>query len=375
MNDQCDKEQPDAGGVNTPLMPSHGFVRGRPHRGARSQCKGSVMSLLTQFNQYDAKGARRVSDATKRERGDFLLRCVNDLHENGFKMRDITNICAKHITCLVKVWELRGYSASALQKYKSCLRTLLTWAGRDQLAKQLDRVVNEALTDPARILRIRVATEDKSWGSRLDDPLAKIEEVAKDDDRVGMCLRLQSAFGLRVREAWLLDPATAFEGINLSRRVLPVIRGTKGGRPREIPVTTPAQVELLREAVKHVDPRTRTLIPAKWSFESWSAHFYRICRRHGISRKDGIVTHGLRHGYAIDRYETISGLERPLIAGKPKDPEAKSADARARDMVSRELGHGRRSITSAYLGPNGPLRNPQSTDTARSGLRQKDKST
>lgn len=355
MDDQFDQKQ-----SCSPPAASSRSQRG----GARSQCRGSVLSLLSQFNGHDAKGRRRISDTTKRERGDFLLRCVNDLHQGGYNIRDIAHIHTKHIVCLVKLWEQRGYSAAALQKYKSYLHTLLVWVDNQSLANHLDRIVREALTDPARILRIRVATEDKSWGSCLDNPQATIEAITQTDDRVGMCLRLQSAFGLRVREAWLLDPAPAFEGINLSRRVLPVVRGTKGGRPREVPVQSEGQYELLRQAVAFTDPSTRSLIPVTWSFQSWQAHFYRVCRQHGISRKDGVVTHGLRHGYANDRYEAISGLERPLIAGRPKDPGAKAADATARDAVSQELGHRRREITSAYLGPNGPLRNPQSTDTA-----------
>jgi hypothetical protein len=107
------------------------------------------------------------------------------------------------------------------------------------------------------------------------------------------------------------------------------------------------------------------MIPKDRVFATWQRYFYWVCEKHGISRKAGIVTHGLRHGYANRRYEAISGLMRPLVAGMPTTPDAKALDANARDSVSQELGHNRRAVTSAYLGPNGPLRNPHSTDTAR----------
>jgi len=323
------------------------------------------MNLLTQHNRFDAFGRRRVSDATRRERGDFLLRCVDDLHAHGFKMRHIEGLRARHIRCLASLWEERGYSAATLQKYQSYLHTLLIWVGLDQLASMLGSIVRSTLKDPNRLLRVRVATEDKSWESRIEDPLSKLAEIAQDDDRVALCLELQLTFGLRAREAWLLDPRAALTPDALRCQVLPITRGAKGGRPRDIPITSPMQIELLKKACEYVDPRTSTLIPVTRSFRGWSSHFYRICQKHGISRKDGLVTHGLRHSYANMRYEGISGLERPLVAGRPRDPKTKEADARARDQVSLELGHSRRGITSAYLGPNGPLRNPHSTDTAR----------
>jgi hypothetical protein len=70
--------------------------------------------------------------------------------------------------------------------------------------------------------------------------------------------------------------------------------------------------------------------------------------RSGATRRAlGITVHGLRHRYAADRYETLSGTPAPVRGGRLADREA---DLRARLGVAEELGHGRAQIAGAYLG-------------------------
>ena len=63
--------------------------------------------------------------------------------------------------------------------------------------------------------------------------------------------------------------------------------------------------------------------------------------------------HGLRHAYAQDRYEALTGWKAPIAGGPAVSSlsEAQRAlDERARGIVSRELGHERREIAAVYLG-------------------------
>jgi hypothetical protein len=63
--------------------------------------------------------------------------------------------------------------------------------------------------------------------------------------------------------------------------------------------------------------------------------------------------HGLRHLYAQTRYEALTGW-RALAAGGPVasmlTEVQRTQDAIARQLISRELGHERPSITAIYLG-------------------------
>ena len=74
-----------------------------------------------------------------------------------------------------------------------------------------------------------------------------------------------------------------------------------------------------------------------------------ILRRFGITRGElGVTAHGLRHQYANDRYAMLTGAPAPVRGGPAIDP---AADDAARLAVAQELGHARKEIASAYLGP------------------------
>ena len=71
--------------------------------------------------------------------------------------------------------------------------------------------------------------------------------------------------------------------------------------------------------------------------------------------------HGLRHAYAQKRYHELTrqfdplkrGLLCPLMGGKKfveLTQREKYLDRRAREIISRLLGHSRISITRTYLG-------------------------
>jgi hypothetical protein len=78
----------------------------------------------------------------------------------------------------------------------------------------------------------------------------------------------------------------------------------------------------------------------------------RIYERHtanaGLSKM-----HGLRHAYAQQRYQELTGWPAPHAGGptKAKLSEAqRRRDHEARLTISKELGHVREQITAVYLG-------------------------
>jgi integrase len=78
----------------------------------------------------------------------------------------------------------------------------------------------------------------------------------------------------------------------------------------------------------------------------------------------GITSHGLRHEYASERYETFADAPSPIRGGAGKKVPG---DDRARIQVAQELGHARRSITNAYYGSSAnPPQSVGYVDAARS---------
>jgi integrase len=93
--------------------------------------------------------------------------------------------------------------------------------------------------------------------------------------------------------------------------------------------------------------------------------FYNVLRMCGVTRGGlGVTAHGLRHEYANDLYESVAGVRAPLRGGAPADAQT---DGEARMRVVHDLGHGRKSISSAYLG--GLIRQGRLTLAASSAQR------
>ncbi len=161
-----------------------------------------------------------------------------------------------------------------------------------------------------------------------------------NDPYVAIGLRLQQAFGLRREEAMKLRPRLADCGQYLELKS----SWCKGGRPRVIPIRTPAQRHVLNQAKRLAGPRS--LIPTHksyreqvhiWEYQTTSA---------GISH-----THGLRHAYAQSRYLALTGFKAPAAGGLRRfelTVDQQGLDTVARAQIAEELGHRRIAITHHY---------------------------
>jgi len=97
---------------------------------------------------------------------------------------------------------------------------------------------------------------------------------------------------------------------------------------------------------------------------------HNVMKRFDLTRRAlGVTAHGLRHGYAADRYEGLAGLPAPVRGGAAPDP---ATDDRARLQAAEELGHSRIQILGAYVGsrrarPARPLSRTGTSDAEAAG--------
>jgi integrase len=105
----------------------------------------------------------------------------------------------------------------------------------------------------------------------------------------------------------------------------------------------------LERAKALVVDRTQSLIPDRYSWAAWRQHDYYIVRSCGISREDGVTSHGLRHEYLQHVYRQQTGLKPPI---RGEDPEQIPVDLEkaARQEVAEQAGHSRPSISTHDLG-------------------------
>ena len=91
-------------------------------------------------------------------------------------------------------------------------------------------------------------------------------------ERLGAILGLQRYLGLRFKESALLDASTALREA-LSKGAVRIVAGTKGGRPRTVPILRAEQAEALARAAAVQDGRS--MVPK----EARYADFQRACYR------------------------------------------------------------------------------------------------
>ncbi|MFO2431862.1 integrase domain-containing protein [Pseudomonas aeruginosa] len=271
---------------------------------------------------------RDGSHNTQADRMRSLALAARQLREAGFRQMKASSLKGKHVQALLDRWQGEGLSSGTLKNRLSHLRWWAEKIGKSGIlpADNTQLGVSE---------RRYVTNVSKAWelGSGLD---------LVTDAHVRMSLKLQAVFGLRREEAIKFQPSYADRGDHLA------LKGswTKGGRERTVPITTPEQREVLQAA--HHLAGAGSLIPAHKTYIQQRHVYDGQCKTAGLSHM-----HGLRHQYAQSRYETLTGWPAPAAGGpsvKGLSPAQRVEDSRARQTISRELGHERVQITAIYLG-------------------------
>lgn len=234
--------------------------------------------------------------------------------------------------------------ATAHNRLSSLNRTLEALRGDRQMRLSSPR---QALGQ-ARVT-VRNSAPAGQTGVALAPLLADLQ--ADGSARVAAIVGLARAGGLRLREAILADlprllrEARAHGAINIQD-------GTKGGRrgasaPRWIPVTDDLRTALAQASA--VAPHgSRNLLAPQETYARFLSRHVRPAREH-LHRHGLKGFHELRAAYACDRYQAITGHPAPVLGGTLHRSDRR-LDRLTRQQISRELGHHRIDVVSAYVG-------------------------
>ncbi len=272
---------------------------------------------------------RDESYATQAQRLWMLTLIANQLHELGFRQMNAQSLKPKHVEALIKHWVEAKLAVATIKNRMTALRWWSQKVNRENVIAR----TNDHYGIPDR----KFVTNVSKAQTMSAEALAKVK-----DTYIRMSLELQQAFGLRREESIKFVPSYADRGDRL------VLKDswTKGGKAREIPIRTDAQRQVLDRA-RQVAGRG-SLIPANRNYVQQLRTYEGHTSRAGLSK-----LHGLRHAYAQQRYQEMTGWPCPA-AGGPVSAELgvaqKEADREARLEISRELGHEREEITAVYLG-------------------------
>ena len=272
---------------------------------------------------------REGSYATQVKRERMLTLMANQLHELGYRGMAARSLKPKHVEALVERWFGQELSIGTIKNRMAAIRW---WSHKVDKQNVVARA-NEHYGIPDR----RFVTSESKAKTVTHSELDKVR-----DEHVRMSLELQQAFGLRREEAIKFQPSFADQGDHIVLKA----SWTKGGKERVAPVRTEGQRIVLDRARRLAG--FGSLIPSHRNYVHQLRVYEGNTLRAGLSRM-----HGLRHAYAQNRYTELTGWEPPVNGGadrKSLSPEQREIDHEARRTISRELGHERGAVTTAYLG-------------------------
>jgi len=272
---------------------------------------------------------REGSYSTQAKRERMLTLMANQLHELGYRGMTARSLKPKHIEALLGHCREQALVTGTIKNRMASIRW---WANKVDKRNVVARS-NEYYGIPDR----RFVTNESKAKTVTREQLEKVR-----DEHVRMSLELQQAFGLRREEAMKIRPCIADRGDHL------FLQGswTKGGRKRIVPIRTDQQREVLNRA--HLLAGRGSLIPSNRNYVQQMRVYEGNTRRAGLHHM-----HGLRHAYAQDRYEELTGWKCPAAGGpiaRELTPEQRERDREIRLIISRELGHEREAVVGAYLG-------------------------
>jgi integrase len=287
---------------------------------------------MRELNYQLKQLCRRNCDGSYRTQADRerqLTLIANQLHTLGYHNMKAQSLKPKHVEALVKHWQEKEISVGAMKNRLSAIRW---WAQKVNRQNCVARS-NDHYGIPDR----QFVTNISKAQSVIEADLDRVRDL-----HVRMSLELQQAFGLRREEAIKFQPSFADRGDHIVLKPT----WTKGGKSREIPIRSENQRSILNRT--HKLAGKGSLIPSSRNYVQQMRIYERHTANAGLSKM-----HGLRHAYAQQRYEEMTGWPAPAAGGptvKELTIEQKREDQNVRQIISRELGHERAQVVGIYLG-------------------------
>lgn len=289
----------------------------------------SFSSIATMTDRF-----RRFSEWLREHEGIKDLRWVT---------KDVLHRYAEHV-------KQQGLATSTAHNYISAVNIVMQQARQDK----------EVKVSPVAYVgrRSAICIQSKAISLEKFQHVKSSLDGSNIGERQAMVIELGMELGLRPKEASLLDSKRALKQAFAMGKIK-VDRGTKGGRPRMVPISQNSQLEALLSASK-LQGDGRSIMPLSMNWKSWRERLYPDLRRMGLNG-----ARGGRHLYAQQLYYQKTGVHPPVVAGvrhgaahhhyisktlNIRVSEARSIDFQARIEVAEALGHGRIGITNNYLG-------------------------
>ncbi|WP_429364555.1 phage integrase N-terminal domain-containing protein [Paraburkholderia sp. GAS32] len=323
----------------------------------------SRVDAILKANLHRRVNGRVAANRTMQHNRTVIEHAFDTWHNKlNHKIKVPQNLTDRHVQVLVRYWYEEGKAASTMRGDLSVIRKFFGWMGKKGVVRSLDEYLPDA---PPERIKVRgmgaTGNKSKSWSEAGIDVEQKLQEAFALDERFGIIVAMQLAFGYRRKETirirpWLNDlrPLGQYAFMMYERD------GTKGGRQRLIRIEFPFQVWVLDYAKSRISKRSNLGWPKtrrgdnatlKQNIERYKYYMKKL----GIGRSDVSVTgHGLRAEYA-ENCGLLRGFVPASLGGKANQMSRDDLRILQR-QVSENLGHSRERVTQqSYYGTFGKI--------------------
>lgn len=260
---------------------------------------------------------RRGSSLTRQDTFNCLARIGRTMQRYG--LQSIKDIKPAHVKRYFAELRNGGMSAGRMANHASAMRLMCRMIGKPEVVPS-----NRAL-GCNRTIENRTMNADV----RLDiNKAAEVRELLSENNKIAYDMARE--YGLRQKETLLSHKTVEHDGVTYL-----IVEGSKGGRPRQVPITTQGQREVLARNEAYRSMHGGKLINENKSLKQGLKQLQNELAAAGASRESDANMHTLRREWIIERCQAI------LAA-----PEA-DRDKLIADLVE-QVGHGRTEVLSAY---------------------------
>ena len=301
---------------------------------------GSRCPLKAAINAVHFGYESQSSIATIQDRLNLFFKSYEELHGQLKDLREI------------KKEDLLDYAESLKEKLNAGHLATATVHNRISAVNRVFAILRG--DDELSVFPSEVGIPNRTCVAKVDRSASLIRLDSEPLGLMECFIIVCRALGLRFEESAKLDLVRAREEASETGAVS-LERGTKGGRPRKIPIDQESQIEALETACSFVNGR-HCFIPVEMNYVEFRTWMYR--------ENVYDAFHSYRHDYAQAEYERKTGFPPPIKLNLSKRGhlklmvdtlgisvgEARFLDQRARQDIAEALGHSRIDIVSAYCG-------------------------
>jgi len=272
---------------------------------------------------------------------------VKTLRELGYNVKKWSNVTNKHVGEVVREWQRQGLSTATLKENMAGVRATASRNGNEKIYKDNAHYNIEN--------REYISNKNKEMDKMTyNKAIEKLKAGDERQQRLAAQIQVAKTLGLRHEEARKFRPSRDV----LADGRVHIHAGTKGGRERmlnDISQEARQAIEYARSIVGK-----ESMIPRQMKDKQWESYGYRELKKAIGTTK----MHGLRHAYAQQRYQDLTGykprvqcssLEEFKRQAKEKAGDNwQELDKQARGVLKAEMGHGpdRDNVISQYIGSN-----------------------